>query len=114
MAARVIFDTGSEHLAVTSALCNNHTAGKYHFSQDSKFSKTLKLEVEEESSKSEEKVVETANKTENTTNEYDDTDVMIDDIYDSAGKSIIPKLDKKKKEHPVKQDRCHSQAYNMH
>jgi hypothetical protein len=31
MPAKVIFDTGSEHLAVTGALCNNKTAGKYHF-----------------------------------------------------------------------------------
>jgi len=31
MQARVIFDTGSEHLAVTGALCNNQTAGKYRF-----------------------------------------------------------------------------------
>ena len=35
MKAKVIFDTGSEHLAVTGALCNNQTAGKYHFSQES-------------------------------------------------------------------------------
>ena len=28
---KVIFDTGSEHLAITSALCNNHTAGNYQF-----------------------------------------------------------------------------------
>ena len=30
-AARVVFDTGSEYLAVTGALCNNQSAGKYHF-----------------------------------------------------------------------------------
>jgi len=42
--ARVIFDTGSEHLAVTGALCNNKTAGKYHFSQESSFSKDINLE----------------------------------------------------------------------
>ena len=47
MEARVIFDTGSEHLAVTGSLCNNDTAGKYHFSHDSKFSKTISLTVEE-------------------------------------------------------------------
>jgi len=34
-AARVIFDTGSEHLAVTGSLCNNQTAGKYHFDKPS-------------------------------------------------------------------------------
>jgi hypothetical protein len=28
---RVIFDTGSEHLAVTGNLCNNKSAGNYHF-----------------------------------------------------------------------------------
>ena len=32
---RVIFDTGSEHLAITSNLCSNQTAGKYHFEQES-------------------------------------------------------------------------------
>lgn len=45
--ARVIFDTGSEHLAVTGALCNNKTAGEYHFSRDNQFSKTITLEVVE-------------------------------------------------------------------
>lgn len=33
--ARVIFDTGSEHLAVTGALCNNKTAGDYRFNKES-------------------------------------------------------------------------------
>ena len=42
---KVIFDTGSEHLAITSALCNNATAGKYRFSKDDRFSKSLNLEV---------------------------------------------------------------------
>ena len=42
--ARVIFDTGSEHLAVTGSLCNNKTAGRYHFSQDSSFSTKINLE----------------------------------------------------------------------
>lgn len=42
--ARVIFDTGSEHLAITGSLCNNQTAGPYHFYQDSKYSKTLTIE----------------------------------------------------------------------
>jgi hypothetical protein len=30
-AARVVFDTGSEYLAVTSALCDDKTAGNYKF-----------------------------------------------------------------------------------
>ena len=29
--AKVIFDTGSEYLAVTSALCDDRTAGNYKF-----------------------------------------------------------------------------------
>jgi hypothetical protein len=29
--ARVVFDTGSEYLAITGALCQNQSAGKYHF-----------------------------------------------------------------------------------
>jgi hypothetical protein len=29
--ARVVFDTGSEYLAVTSALCDDSTAGNYKF-----------------------------------------------------------------------------------
>ena len=52
---KVIFDTGSEHLAITSALCNNQTAGNYHFSQESEFSKALELEfIQTESSKKQE------------------------------------------------------------
>ena len=47
MKAKVIFDTGSEHLAVTGALCSNETSGKYHFSQESQFSKTINLESED-------------------------------------------------------------------
>ena len=46
MSARVVFDTGSEQLAVTGALCDNKTAGKYHFSQE-QFSKKINLEVDE-------------------------------------------------------------------
>lgn len=42
--ARVIFDTGSEHLAITGGLCSNQTAGKYKFEQESQFSKTIELE----------------------------------------------------------------------
>jgi hypothetical protein len=42
--ARVIFDTGSEHLAITGGLCSNQSAGKYHFEQESQFSKTIELE----------------------------------------------------------------------
>jgi len=29
--AKVVFDTGSEYLAVTSALCDDRTAGNYKF-----------------------------------------------------------------------------------
>ena len=47
MQAKVIFDTGSEHLAVTSALCNNKTAGKYRFNKENEFSKFMTLEIEE-------------------------------------------------------------------
>jgi hypothetical protein len=35
--AKVIFDTGSEYLAVTGALCNNQTAGNYHFAVENEF-----------------------------------------------------------------------------
>lgn len=35
---RVIFDTGSEHLTLTSALCNNVTADDYKFEAESQFS----------------------------------------------------------------------------
>ena len=48
---KVIFDTGSEHLAITSALCNNKSAGFYTFSKDSKFNKGLKPEVKDMSGK---------------------------------------------------------------
>lgn len=51
MPAKVIFDTGSEHLAVTGALCNNNSAGQYHFYKDNKFSKSISLEFEEKGSK---------------------------------------------------------------
>jgi len=47
MEARVIFDTGSEHLAVTGSLCNNKTAGKYRFYQETPYSKFMTLETEE-------------------------------------------------------------------
>jgi hypothetical protein len=50
---KVIFDTGSEHLAITSALCNNQTAGNYHFAKESKFSKSLQLEYVQPPPKSE-------------------------------------------------------------
>lgn len=29
--ATVVFDTGSEYLVITSALCDDKTAGNYHF-----------------------------------------------------------------------------------
>jgi hypothetical protein len=47
MPARVIFDTGSEHLAVTGALCNDKTAGEYHVYDDNKFSKHMSMEIRE-------------------------------------------------------------------
>ena len=47
MPARVIFDTGSEHLAVTGALCNDKTAGEYHVYNDDKFSKHMSMEIRE-------------------------------------------------------------------
>ncbi len=47
MPARVIFDTGSEHLAVTGALCNDKSAGEYHVFNDDKFSKSLMMEIRE-------------------------------------------------------------------
>lgn len=47
MPARVIFDTGSEYLAVTGALCNDKTAGEYHVFNDDKFSKHLSMEIRE-------------------------------------------------------------------
>lgn len=47
MPARVIFDTGSEHLAVTGGLCNDRSAGEYHVYNDDKFSKSLMMEIRE-------------------------------------------------------------------
>ena len=44
---RVIFDTGSEHLAVTGNLCNNKSAGYYHFGQADKYSERISLEFDE-------------------------------------------------------------------
>jgi hypothetical protein len=43
---RVIFDTGSEHLAVTGNLCNNKSAGNYHFGEVDKYSGKISLEYE--------------------------------------------------------------------
>lgn len=42
--ARVVFDTGSEFLAVTGALCNNQSAGKYHFAVENQFKGSLSLD----------------------------------------------------------------------
>jgi hypothetical protein len=53
---KVIFDTGSEHLAITSSLCNNQSAGNYHFSKEDRFSKFLKLEYSD-SNKSTEQAI---------------------------------------------------------
>tara|TARA_B110000285_G_scaffold79297_1_gene91423 strand:- start:222 stop:653 length:432 start_codon:yes stop_codon:yes gene_type:complete len=47
MPARVIFDTGSEHLAVTGALCNDKSAGEFHVYNDNDFSKSLMMEIRE-------------------------------------------------------------------
>lgn len=47
MPARVIFDTGSEHLAVTGALCNDKSAGEFHVYNDNSFSKSLMMEIRE-------------------------------------------------------------------
>ena len=66
---KVIFDTGSEHLAITSALCNNKSAGNYHIYKEDKFQKFLKLDYYAASNKTfDEKVKELE------TNEYLDTD----------------------------------------
>ena len=43
-AARVVFDTGSEYLAVTGALCNNQSAGKYHFAEENQFKHQISLD----------------------------------------------------------------------
>ena len=76
MPARVIFDTGSEHLAVTSSLCNNHTAGKYHFTA-AQFSKNIVLE---ESHETIEKPKETASVAE-TNKTQEETKDWLDDDY---------------------------------
>lgn len=55
MPARVIFDTGSEHLAVTGALCSDKTSGEYHVYNDDKFSKHMSMEIREKKPKDEEK-----------------------------------------------------------
>jgi hypothetical protein len=47
MPARVIFDTGSEHLAVTGALCNDKSAGEYHVYNDNSYTKALMMEIRE-------------------------------------------------------------------
>ena len=57
--ARVIFDTGSEHLAVTGALCNDKTAGSYHIFEDN-FSKKMKLETREVLSKEQQRAADKA------------------------------------------------------
>lgn len=120
MEARVIFDTGSEHLAVTGALCNNETAGKYHFELDSKFSKTISLTVEEPK-KNVTKKSEAQLESQNSTN-LTDVDIIEDvqigeasassQIYKSNGKQM--NQIKKNKQHKDKADRCHTSAYNMH
>ena len=72
MPARVIFDTGSEHLAITGALCNNKTAGDYRFSKQSQFSKAINLEVVEKVEKPEEEKPKTEEKPDDTTDLMDD------------------------------------------
>ena len=102
MPARVIFDTGSEHLAVTSSLCNNHTAGKYHFTQ-AQYSKNIVLEQDHEEEKPKEtntteSVAETNKTKEDTKDWLDDDYVQMGDIYNSEGKKLDTKLDKKRKD----------------
>ena len=84
----MIFDTGSEQLAVTGALCDNKSAGKYHFSQEDKFSSALSLEfLQTEESKED-----------------------IDKEEFPADKEDKPNDPESK----LKNSRCHTQAYNMH
>jgi len=139
---KVIFDTGSEHLAITSALCNNHSAGNYHFARESKFSKTMQLEWVTPPTKSDKKK-------EPEPDEYIDVDLGLlppesltnvqesaeseetvgsDDIYDedldsasqspaALAKEFKDKNEESKKKHKnkkVRENRCRSQAYNMH
>jgi hypothetical protein len=81
--ARVIFDTGSEHLAITGALCNNKTAGDYRFNKESQFSRTINLEVVEKVEKPEEEKPKTEEKPDDTTDVMDDEQTA-DDEEESA------------------------------
>ena len=62
MPARVIFDTGSEHLAVTGSLCNDKSAGEYHVYNDNSFSKSLMMEIREKKEEKKEKSKDEAEK----------------------------------------------------
>lgn len=105
MQARVIFDTGSEQLAVTGALCNNHTAGNFRFSQD-RFSKSITLEQVEQHEEHQIKQDLKESQEESADNDVDFLQIREkkDKIYDKDGHSLSVDLDKKKKawDAPVK------------
>jgi len=119
MPARVIFDTGSEHLAVTGALCNNKTAGEYRFSRDNAFSKTMSLEVvekkEEEKPKKEDKPLDVEDVMDD--EGPGDEGAEAEEVQDEAqhgdaenGESLAQKSG----EHKPHENRCHTKAYDMH
>ena len=122
MPARVIFDTGSEHLAITGALCNNKTAGDYRFSKESAFSKTISLEVvekekpDEEKPKKEEKpldVEDVVMDDEGSADESADAEAVQDEAQHGDaenGESFAQKSG----DHQPHQNRCHTKAYDMH
>ena len=88
---RVIFDTGSEHLTVTSSLCNNVTADDYHFSTENQFSKKMNLEKEE---KPEAQPLPMQN-------------LLLDDDDNKPAEKPKPKVIES-------ESRCATMAYNMH
>jgi hypothetical protein len=116
--ARVIFDTGSEHLAVTGALCNNKTAGEYRFSMENAFSKTISLEVvekkEEEKPKKEERpldvedIMDDEGPGEETDAEAVEEAAQHGDL--ESGESFA----QGNGEHRPHENRCHTKAYDMH
>lgn len=111
--ARVIFDTGSEHLAITGALCNNKTAGDYRFNKESQFSKTINLEVVEKVEKPEEEKAKAEEKPDDTTDLMDDeqsAEADEESEEDDAQSDSVAQ----KGEHILHQNRCHTKAYDMH
>ena len=102
MPAKVIFDTGSEHLTVTSVFCNNITAGKYRFEPYSMFSKNIRLEIEEYV---EEKTKEASMQV--------SADNDMDKSFIGLSYKAIFTSTKSAEAETQKQDRCHSKAYNM-